>query len=157
MPSNQMLMYFMGAVIALFVAIIVAYFLIQKKLNKTDLKRIRELREGTKEKNLSMEVLYQKLYVIYKRIPVLKRYTNKLRRKLEIINIDDEYLTRKQVASILTKAFLIILPVTILIIVFAGEDTLLLCILLMFEVFLIETLMSRNGRQIRYKIIKTTS
>jgi hypothetical protein len=106
----------MGVAVGLFVAIIAVYFIIQQRLNKGDTKRIRQLREGTKEKSFSSEVMYQKLYMFYKNIPFVKRYILKLRRKLEIINIEDEYLTRKQSAKIITNALAIVLPLTILII-----------------------------------------
>jgi len=154
MPSNEMLMYMIGITGGVFAILIVAYFLMQKKLNKSDLRRIKQLREGTKEQKMSSEVIYQKLYVIYKTIPFVKRYTNKLRRKLEIINIDDEYLTRKQVASILTKGVVGALIVTILIFAFAKEDALLLCILLLFEVFFVETLMSGMVDKLDTKLLK---
>lgn len=142
MPSNQTLILFMGIVGAIFAIIIVAYFMLKKQLNKGDIKRIKQLREGTKEKRNSSEVIYQKLYVFYKKIPVLNRYVNKLRRKLEIIHIEDEYLTRKQTAKIITRALIIIIPTIFVTVMVTKEDALLLSILMLFEVFLVETIMS---------------
>ena len=92
--------------------IVVAYVALSKKMKTSDTMEIKQLREGTKEKSFSWEILYQKLYNIYIRFPLTKRYLFKIRRRLEIINIDDEYLTRKQTSQILTKALLIIIPVT---------------------------------------------
>jgi len=137
-----MLLYFMGGIVLVFVVILFAYFTIQKKLHGSEMRRIKQLREGTKEKSFSSEVIFQKLYVFYKRIPFINRYVNKIRRKLEIIHIDDEYLTRKQSAQIMTKAFAIIIPVFIVTLLLTREDPLLLTILLLFQVFLFETLMS---------------
>ena len=76
----------------------------------------------------------------YVKIPFIKRYLLKIRRRLEIINIDDEYLTRKQAAKILTNAILIIIPLTLAIILITNENTLLMVFLLVFEVFLADTL-----------------
>ena len=112
--SNQMLFYIMGISGGLFVVILIAYFIIQKSTNKSDLKRIKQLRQGT-EKKFTSDVLYQKLYVNFVKIPFISRYVKKLRRKLEIINVDDEYLTRKQTAKIMLNSLLIIIPLTILI------------------------------------------
>ena len=151
--SNQTLFYIMGICGGLFVFIIIAYFIMRKMLNKTDMKRIQQLRKGT-EKKYTSDVLYQKLYVYFMKIPFLKRYVSKLRRKLEIMNVDDEYLTRKQTARIILNAILIILPLTILIIVFTHEDKLLLTIILLFEVFLIETLMSGMVDKLDTKLLK---
>ena len=140
--SNQIILYFMGGTVALFAIVVIAYFMLRQKMGRSDARHIRELREGTKAKSFSSEVLYQKLYIFYKKIPFLNRYVNKLRRKLEIIHIEDEYLTRKQTASIITKALLIAVPVLVATIFFTAGNTFLFLILLLFEFFLIETIMS---------------
>ena len=135
--SNQTLLLIMGISGALFVVIIIAYLILRKVSNTSDAKRIRQLREGTKEKKYTSDVLYQKIYIYLIQIPYLKRYINKIRRRLEIINIDDEYLTRKQTAQIITKALLIIIPLTVIIIWLTHTNWILLSTLLLFEVFLI--------------------
>lgn len=152
--SNQVLFYIMGISGGLFVFVVIAYFIMQKMLNKGDMKRIRQLREGTKEKKITSDILYQKIYIYLIRIPFLNRYVAKLRRKLEIINVDDEYLTRKQTAKIMLNAILIIVPLTIFIIALTHRDTLLLSILLLFEVFLIETIMAGMVDKLDTKLLK---
>ncbi len=152
--SNQTLFYIMGISGGLFVFVIIAYFIMQKMLNKSEFKRIRQLREGTKEKKFTSDILYQKVYIYLIRIPFLKRYVAKLRRKLEIINVDDEYLTRRQTSKIMINAILIIVPLTIFIIVLTHRDTLLLSILLLFEVFLIETIMAGMVDKLDTKLLK---
>ena len=72
--SNQMLFYIMGISGGLFVFILVAYFIMQKMLDKTDIKKIKKLREGTQEKKFTSDILYQKLYIYFIRIPFLNRY-----------------------------------------------------------------------------------
>lgn len=80
----------------------------KEKNGSSEVRQIQKLREGTQAKKHTSEILYQKLYVRYIRIPFLKRYLLKIRRRLEIINIDDEYLTRKQTAQILTRTLLLV-------------------------------------------------
>lgn len=152
--SNQVLFYIMGIAGGLFVVILAFYFIIRSKLDKSDMKKIKQLREGTKQNNYSKEVIYQKLYNFYTSIPFLKRYVLKIRRKLEIIHIQDEYKTRKQTSKIITKAILIIIPVTIAVVLFTKSDPLLLTILLLFEVVLIETLMSGMVDKYDTKLLK---
>ena len=101
--SKDMFLYFAIGVGVLFAIIVIAYLMLRKKMNSSGVKEIQQLRAGTKEKKFSSEVLYQKLYVAYLKIPFLKRYVLKIRRRLEIVNIDDEYLTRKQASKILTN------------------------------------------------------
>ena len=138
--SNDMIKYMLYAIGAIFVLIIIAYVAVNKKLKSSEMAQIKRLREGTQESKFSKEILYQKLYTYYIKTPFLKRYLFKIRRRLEIINIDDEYLTRKQTSSILTKALLIIIPVTIAIIYVTKDNMLLMSILLIFELFLVDTI-----------------
>ena len=152
--SNQTLFYIMGISGGLFVIILIAFFIMQKMLNKSDVKRIKKLREGTQGKTFTSDILYQKLYIYFIRIPLLNRYVLKLRRKLEIINIDDEYLTRRQTAIIMLRAIAIILPLTIIIISLTYRDQLLLAILLLFEIFLIETIMAGMIDKLDTKLLK---
>ena len=84
--SNEILMYILGIAIVAFIAILVAFVFINKALNKGERKYLRELRKGTESNKFSSEILYQKLYIIYAKIPGVKRYLLKLRRKLEINN-----------------------------------------------------------------------
>ncbi len=109
-------------------------------MKNSDIVQIQQLRQGTKEKTFSKEILYQKLYNIYIKTPFLKRYLFKIRRRLEIINIDDEYLTRKQTSRILTRSLLVIIPLTLIIILITKSNGLLLAILLIFELFMVDTL-----------------
>ncbi len=152
--SNQTLFLIMGISGGLFVFTIIAYLIMKKILNKSDIKHIKQLKEGTKEKKYTSDVIYQKLYLVYTKIPGLKRYLRKLRRKLEIISIDDEYLTRRQAAKAISEAIMLIAPLTILIIFLTYSNLLLMSILLLFEIFLIETIMTGKVDKLDTKLLK---
>ncbi len=152
--SNQTILYFMAGIAALFLIIVIIYVMLQKKMGKSSAKRMRELRQGTKERKFTADVIYQKLYLAYIKIPFLKRYVKKLRRKIEIISIEDEYITRRQTAKVISKGLLIIIPLTLAIFLFTKGNTLLRVILLMFEVFLIETLMTGMVDKLDTKLLK---
>ena len=134
--------------------VMIWYFVLSKSMNKDDIKYARELKKGTERNTFSVDILYQKLYVFYTKIPFLKRYLAKLRRKLEIINVEDEYLTRKQTAAYLTKAILIIVPLTFIIIYIAHTNTLLMFILLIFEIFITEIIISGSVDKLDNKILR---
>ncbi len=151
---NDMIMYLIYIAGGLLAVVAVAFFILNKKNNTKEMKQLRQLRQGTKEKTFSTEIMYQKLYLIYIRIPFLKRYVLKLRRRLEIINIEDEYVTRKQTASSITKALLVAIPFTIFVIWFTHENTLLMAVLLIFELFLIDTVMEGMVDKIDNKLLK---
>ncbi len=138
--SNQMILYIMGGALGILILLIIAYFILSKKMQKSEYRQIKKLQQGTREKDFSSEVIFQKLYVIYVRVPFLKRYILKLRRRLEIINIDDEYNTRKDSSKILTKALALIIPIIIVTIILTKSNYLIMAILLIFELFMIDTL-----------------
>ena len=130
----------MGVTVGAFLLILIAYLIIRKKMQKSEYKEIQKLQKGTKQKTFSMEILYQRLYITYVKIPFLKRYIFKIRRRLEIINIDDEYNTRKDASKILTKALAILIPIIIISIIITSSNYLLMFIVLIFELFMIDTL-----------------
>ncbi|MBO4293710.1 MAG: hypothetical protein J5881_04930 [Clostridia bacterium] len=152
--SNQILYLIIGISLVLFLAIVVAYVIISKKANKSDYKRIQKLQKGTKESKFSLEILLQKLYVTYARTPGLKRYILKLRRRLEIINLEDEYNTRKTASKILTRTLLILLPVVFATISITNKNPLLMVILLLFELFMVDTLIDGSVDKLDNKILK---
>ena len=152
--SEQMLLYFMLGTTVSFVVIIIAYFVLRKKMMTKETMYVASLVEGTKEKNFSMEVFYQKFYIFCNKIPGIRRYTLKLRRRIEIVNLDDEYLTRKQVAKIMFNALLIVVPLTIVVIMMTKADILLMSTLLLFEIFFIETIISGMVDKIDNKILR---
>lgn len=130
------------------------YFILSKRFSKDDLKYIKELKQGMEDTSFSLDVIYQKLYVFYTKIPFLNRYLAKLRRRLEIINVEDEYLTRKQSSAYLSKALLIIIPLTIIIIVLTKNNALLMFILLIFEIFITEIIIESSVDKLDNKILK---
>lgn len=152
--SDQILYAIIGVAGGCFVLILVAFFILQKKMSKGHMKRIKELREGTQEKSFSADVVYQKLYLIFKKIPLVNRYLLKIRRKLEIIYMQDEYHTRRQAAKTLSHSMILIIPITLLIVLLTKNNALLLVILLLFEVFFIETIITGKIDKIDTKLLK---
>ena len=151
--DNQVIYYIMGGAGGAFVLIILIYYILSKKMQTSEYKRIQKLQQGTKEKSFSAEVLFQKLYLTYIKIPFIKRYALKIRRRLEIINIDDEYNTRKGTSKILTKALAIILPIMLITIILTASNYLLMFILLIFELFMIDTFIDGSVDKIDNKIL----
>ena len=138
--SNETIFVLMGIVIAIFAIVVFAYMILRKKMQSSDVARIENLRKGTQEKTFSADVLYQKLYIRYLKLPFLRRYLLKIRRRLEIINIDDEFLTRLQTSKIITKALAIIIPVTLIVILMTKSNPMIMIIILIFELFIVDSL-----------------
>ncbi len=147
----KMLIYVVLGILGL---LIVAYVIIIKFTDKSDLKYARKLREGTKSSDASEELFYQKLYMQYIKIPLVKRYLIKFRRRLEIINIDDEFQTRLQASKVVTKGLLAFIIVTFIVVWFTKTNLLLMTILIFFEFIMIESIMDGMVDKIDNKILK---
>ena len=139
MESN-ILYIIMGITLGLLAIIVVAYLMLRKKMQNSDVKRINSLIHDTKETRYSLDVFYQKLYIKFQKAPFIKRYLYKIRRRLEINNLDDEYLTRMQTAKIIFRAVILVTLLTIGVVVVTHNNLLLMGIILIFELFIIDTL-----------------
>ena len=152
--STDILMYVMYGVIALFAIIVVAYLILRKKMGKSEYQKIRKLRQGTESSKFSTEILYQKLYITYSKIPYIKTYINKLRRRLEIIDVDDEYATRRDSAKILTKVLAFVIPLISASIIITKSNYLLMSIILIFELFMIDAFIDRSVDSMDNNLLK---
>ena len=152
--STDILMYVMYGVIALFAMIVVAYLILRNKMGKSEYQKIRKLRQGTESSKFSTEILYQKLYITYSKIPYIKTYINKLRRRLEIIDVDDEYATRRDSAKILTKVLAVVIPLISASIIITKSNYLLMSIILIFELFMIDAFIDRSVDSMDNNLLK---
>lgn len=152
--TNDILMYLMIIAGGLFVVVLIAYFMLNKKLKSKETKYIAQLVEGTKTSSFNMDIFYQKVYIYCSKVPFLKRYVLKIRRRLEIINLEDEYLTRKQTAQIVFKGLIIIIPLTIFIVYLTRHNIILMLTLFLFELFFIETFMEGMVDKIDNKLLR---
>ena len=138
MSSNFMLVILI-IIAVLFCGIIIAYVMLRKKMQNKDVMRIEQLRKGAEKKTFSMEVFYQKFYIKVLKTPFLKRYLLKIRRRIEINNLDDEFITRQDSAKIIFKSLCIIIPLTLVVIMITNQNILLMSIILIFELFIIDS------------------
>ena len=152
--STDMLKFIMIITVVLFVGIIIAYFILRKIMGKSEYAKMKKLQEGTKAEGFSSDIMFQKIYIRLIRTPFLKRYLFKLRRRLEIVNIDDEYTTRKEAAKIMTKAIGIFLVIALLTILITHNNWLLMMILLIFELFVVDTMVQGMVDKIDNNLLK---
>ncbi len=127
---------------------------LKKKMMGKNTRYIAQLTEGTKGNSFSMEIFYQKFYIQIVKIPFLRRYALKLRRRLEIINLEDEFLTRKQTAKIMLIGIIIFFPLTLAIFLLTRGNTVLTVALILFEIFFLETFMEGKVDKIDGALLK---
>jgi len=152
--STQMLLYVIYAVGGAFAAIVVAYLMISKKLQKSEYQKIKKLREGTKSSGFSWEILYQKLYITYSSIPYIKTKVAKLRRRLEIINVDDEFNIRKSTAKILSRNLIVVLVIMTASFILTHSNYLLMSIIFIFELAMVDAWIDGSVDKMDNELIK---
>ena len=152
--NTEVLKYLIIGTVAVFTVVIAIYLILVKKMGKSEYAQMRKLQQGTKAAGFSVDIMYQRLYLIYIRTPFIKRYIYKLRRRLEILNIDDEYNTRKDSAKILTIGILILIPVALGTILLTKNNIILISILLIFELFIVDTLIDGMVDKIDNNLLK---
>ena len=59
--SNQTILYFMAGTVALFLIVVIAYVILRKKMGKSEMRKMKELQEGTKEKKFSIKKICKKI------------------------------------------------------------------------------------------------
>ena len=151
---DNMMIYLIGIIAVAFAVIVIIYLQLNKKMQNAEYKKLQQLREGTKKTGFSTEVLWQKLYLTYSKIPFLKRYVLKLRRRLEILYIDDEFLTRRNSAKLLTKALVVATILVTITVVLTISNLLLMGIILIFELFMIDVFLDSSVDSIDNKLLK---
>ena len=77
--NMDMIKYLAIGVVALLAGVLVVYFVLMKKMGKSEYMQMKKLQQGTKADSFSMDIFYQRLYLMYMRTPFIKRYLYKLR------------------------------------------------------------------------------
>ncbi|MDR0979308.1 MAG: hypothetical protein LBL91_05260 [Lachnospiraceae bacterium] len=139
--------------VVLFLGIVIAYFILNKRM-KRQLGDIQNLRIKDPKQKKSSDIKYQKLYLLYKKLPFINRYMNKIRRRLEIINLQDEYKTRIQTAKVLTRGLIIVAILTIIIVAITKSNTFLMWVLLIFEIVIVESFISGMVDKMDTKLLR---
>ena len=152
MDRQVLIKIFIGAIVG-FVALIAFAIYSSKKAKKRNSQFVQQV-EDSKIGFFNTDIIYQKFYIKASKIPLLRRYVYKLRRRLEVINIEDEYLTRKQTSQILMKALPIVLFLTIAIFLLSKGNLVLRFSLIIFEAFFIESLIEGYVDKIDNKLLR---
>ncbi len=77
--------------------------------------------------NKSTEVFLQQIYTKLDSLPIVNRYLRKIRRRLELVNQNDEYMLRRNTAKITLRSILLTLSISILI-AWINKDNLFIMI-----------------------------
>lgn len=137
-----------------FALIVIFYLILNKKMNTKKTKYLQSLTKGTKRKKFSYDAFLQKVYIFCTQTPIIRRYTLKIRRRIEILNLADEYLTRQETAKVMAKTLPILVLMLIGILLLTGSNTLLKVSLIAITAFFYETIIAGRVDKLDTKLLK---
>ena len=105
-------------------------------------------------KSSSMDTFYQKIYIKIDSLPIINRYLRKIRRRLELINQDDEYTIRKETGRITLKGILIALSAAIIIAYINRESTFIMLVSLLGVLVVIENLTEQMINKVENRLLE---
>ena len=100
-----------------------------------------------------LDAFYQKVYLKIERIPIINRYLKKIRRRLELVNTDDEYTIRKETGRITLRGIIIALIAAIIIAWLNKENFFIMAISLLGVLIVIENLTEQMINRVENKLL----
>lgn len=135
-----------------FFAIIVIVFMVRRKKIAQSQSAVLQ-RMINSESSKSSAAFYQKVYNKLVKIPFINRYVYKIRRRLELINNDDEYMIRNDTAKISLKKIILTLLLSILLAYINREDLFMMIVSMIGVLVVVENMVEREVNKIEDKLL----
>lgn len=150
-----MLPILIGICVFALLVMVVIYVSIQRKMQEGGKAyEIEKMLSSTKSKGFSMDVLYQKLYIILAKTPYVSRYLFKIRKRLEILHNNDEFAVRKQSTKITLISTIITVALLVLLIYLNKSDFYMLVLSFLGIIVLHETFVDVMVNKLEDKVLK---
>ncbi len=150
-----MLPILIGICIAALLVMVIIYVSLQRKMQEGGKAyEIEKMLSSTKSKGFSMDVLYQKLYIILAKTPYISRYLFKIRKRLEILHNNDEFAVRKQATKITLFSTIITVILLVILVYLNKSDFYMLVLSFLGIVVLHETFVDLMVNKLEDKVLK---
>lgn len=150
-----MLPILIGICVFALLIMVVIYVSLQRRMQEGGKAyEIEKMLSSTKSKGFSMEVFYQKMYIILAKLPYVSRYLFKIRKRLEILHNNDEFAVRKQAAKITLFSTIITIVLLILLVYLNKSDFYMLILSVLGIVVLHETFVDVMVNKLEDKLLK---
>ena len=151
--DQNILLLLIAVPLILFVFVLIAFLIIQKKNNANKSIALQKMLTSN-DSSASSGAMLQKIYSRLITIPVIKRYVYKIRRRLELLHDDDEYIIRNEAAKISLKGIGMALIAAIVLAWINREDLFMMLISLIGVVVVIENLTDMMVNKIEDTLLK---
>ena len=153
MDSKTLLLCFVFIPIVLFAILMVIYYALQKKNKGNKSAVLEKMMNEASSSSSGKDAFYQKVYIKIERVPIINRYLRKIRRRLELVNQNDEYTIRKDSAKITLRAILIALFAAILIAWINKDNLFIMLVSLLGVLIVIENLTEQMINKVEDKLL----
>ncbi len=109
---------------------------------------------STKGTTKSTDAFYQKIYTKLDMLPFVNRYLRKIRRRMELINQDDEYTIRKETGRITLRSILLTLIASILIAWMNKDNLFIMLVSLLGVLVVIENLTEQMITKVENRLLE---
>lgn len=137
-----------------FIGILIAFFVIRKKNQSNQSFAMQRAMNQAGKAVRSSTAFYQKIYLTMATIPVLRRYVFKIRRRLELLDNDDEYTVREHTGKIALKGTLFTALAAIALAWITREDLFMMLVSLTGVLVVVENLTDSMVNKIEDKLLK---
>ena len=120
----------------MFSILLLFFTIFQKRNSNSQSATLKKFLTEKSGKTKSSDAFYQRVYVKIESLPIVNRYMRKIRRRLELINQDDEYVIRKETGRITLKGILITL-IAAIIIAYINQDNLFIMLVSLLGVMVV--------------------
>ena len=138
----------------LFMVILVVFMALQKKKQGSQSAVLNKMLKSAGAKTGSSDAFYQKVYNKIDRVPFVNRYLRKIRRRLELINQDDEYTIRKETGKITLRGIFLFLLAAILLAYINRENTFIMLVSLLGVFIVIENLTEQMINKVENRLLE---
>lgn len=153
MDSKTLLLAFVCVPLILFAILMFFYVSLQRRNRTNKSAVLQKMMNEALSSSSGKEAFYQKVYVKIDRVPILNRYLRKIRRRLELVNQNDEYSIRKESAKIALKSIFYTLIASIIIGWINKDDMFIMLVSLLGVLIIIENLTEQMINKVENRLL----
>ncbi len=137
----------------MFFVILIAFTILQKKKQGSKSAVLQRMRASAAGGN-SSDVFYQQIYIKLDTLPIVNRYLRKIRRRLELVNQNDEYMLRRNTAKITLRSIFLTLIISIGIAWINKENLFIMITSLLGVLIVIENMTEQMINKVENKLLE---
>ena len=154
MDAATLLLILIAFCLVAFLFIVIAFVVLRKKNQSSQSAVLQKAMNQSGKAVHSSTAFYQKIYLSMASMPIIKRYVYKIRRRLELLDNDDEYTVREHTGKIALKGISFTFLAAIGLAYITREDLFMMLVSLTGVLVVVENLTDMMVNKIEDKLLK---